>query len=241
MAGESKKAGRPKKVVENTNDVKITENANENTLKSDLEKAQNENKELLNQLDEMKMLMAQMQDKINSISADKPQQIIVQQDADRNLTRSVKVTCMIGNEYWLSTEPNGRGKTYKFNGYGDTKPIKYLDMINIIEVYGNQFEKGMAIMSSKKDYEDLQIEYAYDNILTKEKMDKVLSLSDDEDVDIVLNLEDEMQEKVLMMIADNVVNGYSYDYNKINKLQKNTKLKSMIECMEEDSVEEDEE
>lgn len=225
MAEETKKkAGRPKKVV--TENIENTNNNIDEQLKQEQEK----NKLMEQQLKDMQLMMLEMQKKMESMSTvnTPAQQIIVQQEANKDATRMVKVTCMIGNTYWLSTEAYGGGKQYRFEGYGDTKNIKFTDMISILEIYSKQFEQGMAILGSKKDYDDLQLEYVYNDVLTKPQMDNVINLVTDSDVDIVINMSDEMQEKVLSMIADKVISGFGYDFNRIKKLEDHTNLEEII-------------
>ena len=234
----NKKAGRPKKTTTtNTNTTAKVEAVID--TEEQLKLANEKNAIMEKQLEQMQKMMAEMQEKMANMAM--PQQIIVQQEANKDATRMVKVTCMVGNTYWLSTEPYGKGKTYRFEGYGDSKNIKFTDMISILETYGTQFEQGMAILGSKKDYEDLQLDYCYNDIFTKEQMDNIVNLVTDDDVNIILNMQDEMQENVLYMIADKVVDKFNYDYNKIKKLEDNTNLEKIIESAKIGRDTEDEE
>ena len=65
-------------------------------------------------------------------------------------------------------------------------------------------------------------------VLTKDKMDKLLELKSDEDIDIILGFSDDMLDNVLRLIANRIANGANYDYNMINRLQKETDLEGYI-------------
>lgn len=217
---------RPKKAEEKPiveeKKVVVAKNATvENKDKdSELEK---QNAELLD-------LIKSMKEEINTLKSQQisQPQIIVQQSANNDLTRTVKVTSLIGNTYFLSTQPNGRGASFRFDNYGDSLNIKFTDMQSILQIYGKQFEEGYAVLGSQKDYEDLGIGYMYDMVLSKDKFDKLLQLKSENDIDIILNFSDDMLDNVLRIIADKIKNGANYDYNIINKLQKETDLEGYI-------------
>ena len=187
-------------------------------------------KELEKQNAELLDLIKSMKEEINNLKSQQSiqPQVIVQQSANNDLTRTVKVTSLIGNTYFLSTQPNGRGATFRFNNYGDSLNIKFTEMQSILQIYGRQFEEGYAILGSKKDYEDLGIGYVYDMVLTKDAFDKLLQLKSEDDVDIILGFSDEMLDNVLRIIAERINNGANYDMNIINKLQKETDLDGYI-------------
>ena len=204
-------------VVEEVKKTTTKAKTNEEKSSIDLEK---QNAELLELIKSMK----------SEIDILKSQQtpVIIQQNANSDLTRTVKVTSLIANDYILSTEPNGRGAVFRFSGYGDSKNIKFTEMQSVLQIYGKQFEEGFAVLENKKDYEDLGIGYVYDNILSKEDFDKLLELDSDESIEKILELSDDMLENVLRIIANNIINHKNYDYNKINTLQQETDLEKYI-------------
>lgn len=144
--------------------------------------------------------------------------VILKQNED--LTRTVKVTCLLNNVYNLSTKPYGNGKVFTFKKFGETKNVKFVDMQEILELYRKDFEIGRVVLGSKKDYEDLQIGYVYDDVFSTKEMDELLCLKDEDSVDAILQMDEDMQDNVASLIAKKIVEeGYSYDYNKIKKLE----------------------
>ena len=217
---------RPKKVEEKP----IIEEKKVEVAKNATVENKDENNELQKQNAELLELIKSMKEEINTLKAQQisQPQVIVQQSANSDLTRTVKVTSLLGNSYVLSTQPNGRGAIFRFEKYGESKNIKFTEMQSVLQIYGKQFEEGYAVLVSKKDYEDLGVGYMYDMVLTKDKMDKLLELKTDEDIEIILNFSDDMLDNVLRLIAYRINNGANYDYNMINRLQKETDLEDYI-------------
>lgn len=220
MARQKKAEEKPIETKEAKNTVAKKETVVEDKKDNELEK---QNAELLD-------LIKSMKEEINNLKAQQSiqPQVIVQQSANNDLTRTVKVTSLIGNTYFLSTQPNGKGASFRFDNYGDSLNIKFTDMQSILQIYGKQFEEGYAVLGSQKDYEDLGVGYMYDMVLSKDKFDKLLQLKSDSDVDIILNFSDDMLDNILRIIAERIKKGANYDYNIINRLQKETDLEGYI-------------
>ena len=212
MAEEVKKsAGRPKvkadeTVVEN-NDTNVDVMQMLKQMQDELNKLKRENESL----------------KTNNNTVVPSQPFIINQTSDAN--RTVRVISLLPNVLNLTTERFGRGlsnRPYTFKGYGEAKSIPFTDMQKIISHTENRFVDGEVILDSKEDYEALQIGYIHDRVLSKDKLDSVIKLSKDEDVDIILKMSNNMKEAIAMMIAKNIFNKtVSYDFNKIEELKDN--------------------
>lgn len=210
MAEEVKKtSGRPKKVVEEVIKDKIIDKE-----KEELKAKNDEMAEMLKQMQEqMKIMQAQI-----STPQSMPN-IVLEQNKD--ITRTVKVTSLVGNILTLSTMKNGNkaGKTYRFDKYGETQNILFTDMQAILVYHKRQFENGLVILSEDKDYNDLGIGYICNSAILKDKVDEIVMLKDDNAIDTIFDMNEEMQEKIVDLIAQNLANGVSYDYNKIKELK----------------------
>ena len=210
MAEEVKKtSGRPKKVVEDkVKDVVVVDKE-----KEQLKAKNDEMAEMLKQMQEqMKMMQMQM-------SMQQSPNIVLEQNKD--ITRTVKVTSLVGNVLTLSTMKNGNkaGRTYKFEKYGHTQNILFSDMQSILIYHTKQFENGLVMLSTEKDYNDLGIGYIYNSVSHKEVIDEIVMLKDDNAIDTIFDMNEEMQEKIVDLIAQNLANGVSYEYNKIKQLK----------------------
>ena len=210
MAEEVKKtSGRPKKVVEDkVKDVVVVDK---------------EKEELKAKNDEMAKMLKQMQEQMKTMQMQMSMQqspnIVLEQNKD--ITRTVKVTSLVGNILTLSTMKNGNkaGRTYKFEKYGHTQNILFSDMQAILIYHSKQFENGLVILSAEKDYNDLGIGFMCGTTVLKEKIDEIVMLKDDNAIETIFDMNDEMIEKVVDLIARNLANGMSYDYNKIKQLK----------------------
>lgn len=207
------KKGRPatKTKAETKPKTEVMENDNESET-ARLEKMLAEANKAMQ---EMQAKMLEMQSQMNSSTPN----VVVQSDS--NLTRTVKVISMLASTYVLRTnaDPRERGRSYVFEKFGDVQNIRFTDMVDIVNNYTSQFEKGWAILTSKKDYEDLGIGDFYNNILTKEQIENLICLSNDESVDIILDMDKETQEKIAELIAEKMNSGYAYDLNRIRELR----------------------
>ena len=207
------KKGRPatKAKAETKSKAEIVENDNESETARLEKMLADANKAM----QEMQKKMLEMQSQMNSSTHN----VVVQSDS--NLTRTVKVISMLASTYVLRTnaDPRERGRSYVFEKFGDVQNIRFTDMVDIVNNYTSQFEKGWAILTSKKDYDDLGIGDFYNNILTKEQVENLICLSNDESVDIILDMDKETQEKIAELIAEKMNNGYAYDLNRIRELR----------------------
>lgn len=207
------KKGRPatKTKAETKPKTEVMENDNESET-ARLEKMLAEANKAMQ---EMQAKMLEMQRQMNGSTPN----VVVQSDS--NLTRTVKVISMLASTYVLRTnaDPRERGRSYVFEKFGDVQNIRFTDMVDIVNNYTSQFEKGWAILTSKKDYDDLGIGDFYNNILTKEQIENLICLSNDESVDIILDMDKETQEKIAELIAEKMNSGYAYDLNRIRELR----------------------
>lgn len=199
---------------------KKTKKDNDLETKLDLEaelKQAKEEKEAMNEtLLALQKQLNELQNKLNEKDTNS-NQVVIKQNGD--LTRTIKVVSLLPNVYNLSTQPLGKGKLYQFKNFGDSHMIKFGDMQDILSLYLTQFEKGYAVLTNKQDYEDLGIGYIFDEVMGKEKIENLVKLENKNAVDAILNMEEDMQEKIIGIIANKIADGYSYDYNRIKSLE----------------------
>lgn len=185
-------------------------------LETELKQAKEEKEAMNETLLALQKQLNELQNKLNE-KEDNNSQVVIKQNGD--LTRTIKVISLLPNVYNLSTQPLGKGKLYQFKGFGDSHMIKFGDMQDILGLYLNQFEKGYAVLTNKQDYEDLGIGYIFDEVMSKEKVEKLVKLETQSSVDAILDMEEDMQDKIIGIIANKIADGYSYDYNRIKALE----------------------
>lgn len=196
---------------------------------NELEQVKKEKDELAKMLKKMQAQMESLQNQFNAQNSDNNNIVVTQSD---NITRTVKVISLVPNTYNLTTQPNGRGKLYTFNKFGDSLNIRFTDMQDILNIYGQQFESGMAILTNKKDYDDLAIGYLWDSVISKDKLDRLLELKDEESIDAILNMDKDTQERIARIIAQKIFDGVNYNYNVIRDLEDNgIEINSIVEML----------
>jgi hypothetical protein len=198
-------------------DLEFEVNENKIDLEAELENAKKEKESMNETLIALQKQLNELQNKLNEKEDNNGSQVVIKQNGD--LTRTIKVISLLPNVYNLSTQPLGKGKLYQFKSFGDSHMIKFGDMQDILALYLNQFEKGYAVLTNKQDYEDLGIGYIFDEVMSKEKVEKLVKLENQNAVDAILNMEEDMQDKIIGIIANKIADGYSYDYNRIKALE----------------------
>ena len=68
----------------------------------------------------------------------------------------------------------------------------------IVGIYhSKQFENGLVILSTEKDYNDLGIGFMCGTTVLKDKIDEIVMLKDDNAIVTILDMNEEMIEKVV--------------------------------------------
>lgn len=230
MAEEVKKAGRPstKAKVEDKVEVKDKE---VDTLKA-------ENSAMAEMMKQMQAQMAQMQAQMESTSKQN-QPIYVTNESNSDATRTILVTGTLPFTQVLTTEQFGRGRAYVLEGLYESKPIPFTDMQKIVINCENMLKDGRILLKSQKDYEDLQIGYVYDLVPTLDSIKELVELKSSEVVSMICELSKDMQEGVVASIANNIINGKSYDYNIVKLLKdKGIDIDKYVESLKE-AIEDD--
>lgn len=207
MAETTKRGRKPKTKVEETK-VEVKEESTNN---------QDEIiKQLMAQIAEQNKKMAEMQAQITN-----SQPTIIQQNGGFN-SKKIKVINLMHNPLNISTEPNGKGRVYSFKNYGETKLIKYDDLVEIISSYPNTMEKGCAYICDKEAVESLGLTEEYKKLYDKETMDKIMWLREESDLDLFLGMDRNLQESMALEIAKLLNANEKIDYNYLREIKNKT-------------------
>ena len=173
--------------------------------------------QLMAQIAEQNAKMAEMQAQINNNKST----TIIQQANSFN-SKKIKVVNLMCNPLNISTEPNGEGRVYAFKEYGDTKLIKYDDLVEIVSSYPNTMEKGYAYICDKDAVESLGLTEEYKSLFDKDTMDKVIWLRNETDLELFLGMDDYLQESVAVKIAEKINANERIDYNYLRTIKDKT-------------------
>ena len=206
---ETKRRGRPPK--SETTPKKVEEKKTDDSQEELIKK-------LMAQLEEQNAKMAEMQKQIDN----KSQTVVVNADNNAIRGKKIKVVNLMQNPLNLSTEPNGMGRIFTFNKYGDSKLIKFDDLADIVASYPYTMEHGLAYICDKEVVEELGLTDDYAKLFDKERMDKVVKLREESDLDLFLGMDINLQESAARRIAELINANERMDYNYLRTIKEKT-------------------
>lgn len=207
MAEEVKKTTRGRKPKTKVEEKPVVEDTNNDDLI----------KKLLAQIEEQNQKMAEMQEQIN-----KAQTTTIVQQPNSFSSKKIKVVNLMSNTLNISTEPSGRGRVYTFKNYGDTKLIKYDDIVEIVSSYPNTMERGYAYICDKEAVEALGLTKEYEKLYDKATMDRIRWLREESDLDLFLGMDKNLQESMALDIAKLLNANERIDYNYLREIKDKT-------------------
>lgn len=212
---------RTKKVVETT---EAQETKNIDPVELELQSTDDK--------DMIKTLMAQMAELQKQVEESKKEKTdleklveILENSKSKTMSLSgkkIKLINMMHNVANVSTEPYGQGRVFTFNKYGDTRYVKYDDLADILSVYPYTMKNGLIYIADKEAVEELGLTEEYQNIYSKEVMDKIMLLREEVDVDLFIGMEENMRESMAIEIANKINQNESMDYNYLRRIKNET-------------------
>ena len=209
---ETKRRGRPPKTKTESKPV-IEEKKIDNSQDELIKK-------LMNQLEEQNAKMAEMQKQIEENS--KPQTVVVNNENNAIRGKKVKVINLMQNPLNIATQPNGKGRLYSFRNYGDSRLIKFDDLADIVAAYPYTMERGLAFICDKEVVRELGLEDEYSKLFDKERMDRVIWLREESDLDLFLGMDIKLQESTARRIAELINANERMDYNYLRIIKEKT-------------------
>lgn len=194
-----KKPGRPKKVVETP---VVETNNNDELIKALMEQIKQQN-------EKMAELQAQIDN--NKTYAPAPQN-------DYSI-KKIKLINLMHNPLNVSTEPLGQGRVYAFEDYGDTRFVKFDDLMDIVASQPHIMEKGLCYIADKKAVEMLGLEEEYKDIITPEIMNLMPALKEEYLVDLFVNMDSNLQNSMAIEMAKRINANKRMDYNYLQRIK----------------------
>lgn len=202
---ETKKVGRPKKTTVETNNVEIEEKNNKENETVDYNK-----------------LISEMMKKISDLESQLENKKTENHYSQSNgLSKKIKVISLWNTKLNISTEPNGRGKVFCFDSYGDVKYIRFEDLQDVVSSYPRTTKKGAYYICDSEAVDALGLTDVYENLATKEEVDSLIELKDDVAFDVLSNMPKSRQKDIVNRIAKNLNDGASINFNVVRKIKEN--------------------
>lgn len=175
--------------------------------------------------------IAQLQSQINNQSK---QQSSAKEDFG---LKKIKCVNLMHNPINVSTEPNGGGKVYTFEKYGDYRMIRFDDLSDILSSYPYTMEHGLIYITDSKVVEAFGLTDEYSKLYDKATMDKIVYLREETDVDLFIGMEKNLRESTAREIAKLMNQNERMDYNYLRRIKDECNLD--IEQIAKDILEEE--
>jgi len=174
-------------------------------------------KELEKQLEELKNIMIKG-------SEHKIENTMDEEDSTDDISISsdsyIKVMSLTPYLLTLTTSEYGRGKKFNFEKFGDVKRILYHDLCDIMEQHQNFLNSGYFIILSRNVVRKHGLDEVYEKILTKDKIDSIISGNDSDAVNLFKSCSNAQQELMVTMFVDKMVNNEFVDLNLLDRISR---------------------
>lgn len=185
--------------------------ANKSKTQSSVEtKVDGWEKEEMSELEQMKIKMAELEQQLKKAleNTDKEDIKEVEQFGETDYPRDIRqdeyipVMSLIPWTLNLSTEGMGRGKIKKFTYFGEIKRILYSELVDIMDMHPNFLNSGLFYILDKDVVRKHGLNDVYDNILDKDKIEKILDTKDEKCVELYKNANKKQQEVIIKLLVE---------------------------------------
>ena len=132
----------------------------------------------------------------------------------------IKVMSVCPNQLNLSTEEKGRGRHFTFENFGEVKRILYSDLVKIMETNPSFLSKGYYVVLNKNVVRKHGLDEIYKNILTKEKIEQILTGNQSDAANLYKSANESQQEIIDTMIIQKIIKGENVDLNLVDRLER---------------------
>lgn len=213
-------------------------NTTKTPTKAQIEAELNETKTALqdtqNALKESMDLIKELKEQLNQ-----QPQVVVQ--SDKRVNAKIKCINLAHNPVNIATMPNGQGRVYTFNEYGQVHYIRHDDLLDIISSYPKTMESGIIYVADKEFCDEQNLYENEQVVYTKDIMDKLVYLREDVDVDMLCGMSAPLLESTVREIAKLYNNNEAMEPNKLERIKQETgydivKLAEDIKIMSADEI-----
>lgn len=201
-----------------------TSKKSETTAKAETSKAKSADatedliKTLMAQIEEQNKKMEEMQNQLNSANTTNITVDAVTDEAKLR-GRQFKIINLMHCILNVSTQPDGKGRVFTFNKYGDSHRVRFDDLCDIVASYPYTVENGLIYIADKDMVNYLGLAESYEKIYDKPTVDKVTLLKTEEDVDMFVGMEENLQESTAVEIAKRINANENVDLNNVNRIK----------------------
>lgn len=174
------------------------------------------------QMDEILKLMKEIKaenEQLRKENEEIKNQSVVVSNIPTNGSKKVKCVNLLHNPLNVSTEPDGQGRVYTFDGYGKYRRIKFNDLADIVACYPNTMENGYLYICDAQVVEELGLSEDYENVYTEQMVNTVCEMQTENAVNMFMGMPPSLQESTAIAIAKNINDGKKVDLNCVAKVK----------------------
>jgi len=182
-------------------------------------------KEVTNkEISELELLKAEIAELRNMLNSSSNNELIEEKETKKiQADDYIPVMSLIPHTLNLSTKGGGQGSIKRFTKFGETKNILYRELVDIIENHRNFMEAGYFYILNSDVIRLHGLDEIYTKILTKEKIEDIISTKGDECIELYKAANLQQKEIILELLIEKTFNDIdSINLNIIDKISRDS-------------------
>lgn len=151
---------------------------------------------------EIEALKAQIAELKKQLDVPKPEE---PKDEKIQLDDYISVMSLLPFTLNLSTKEGGQGNIKKFTRFGEVKRILYKDLVDIIDANPQFLSAGFYYILDPRVIRSHGLDEVYSKILSKEKIEDILSANSEEGLSLYKSANEEQQKVIIGLMIDKLV------------------------------------
>lgn len=178
------------------------------------------NNDLIKKNEELEKELARMKEMLQKLIAEKQMSIAENNKAEEDIlpeipmNKPIKVMSLYTGGLNLKRYEDDK-TPIRFNMYGETQPILYMDLLKIISHQRKFFEEGYCIVLDKNVIKAHYLEKHMSKILDKKTIDNLLEYDDEKIKDLFNGTTKQIKETIVDLIVNKIVKKEYVDRNKV--------------------------
>jgi hypothetical protein len=198
--------------------------ATKNIQSSDDNKVDGWEKEEISELEQMKIKMGELEKQLmQALGNLNEKEEVSKEEYPRDIRQDEYISVMSLLPYTLnlSTQGMGKGKIKKFKNFGEIKRILYSELVDIMEAHSNFVNAGYFYIMDQDVVRKHGLDDVYENILDKEKIEKILETKAEKCIDLYKTANPKQQEIIIRLLISKMKdNPGDVNLNVIDKISK---------------------
>lgn len=176
--------------------------------------------DLIKKNKELEKELARMKEMVQKLIAEKQTPIAENNKAEEDIlpeipmNKPIKVMSLYTGGLNLKRYEDDK-TPIRFNMYGETQPILYMDLLKIISHQRKFFEEGYCIVLDKNVIKAHYLEKHMSTILDKKTIDNLLDYDDEKIKDLFNGTTKQIKETIVDLIVDKIIKKEYVDRNKV--------------------------